>query len=303
MSADPRWPDLISKTITTDTKVVIIGFPIDEGVYRNGGRRGASQAPPIIRAALEKLTPDARNPLRHIEVLHAVTDLGDIDVSGGLEAAQERLSVEVAAHQAAGRITIVLGGGHETTYGHGLGFIKQKTPFNLRNVDAHADVRPLKNGRGHSGSPFRQLFEHPQSGALSYHLAGAAPHAIAAQHADFVRQRGTITWLSILNGFAQAERAAFWQSFFRTDAPTLASFDMDAVTGASAPGVSAVNPAGISPEIWLEAAYAAGASQAVLAFDLVEFSPPYDRDQLTARLAALTVWTFTAGLASRCDDL
>lgn len=29
------------------------------------------------------------------------------------------------------------------------------------NIDSHFDVRPLKEGKAHSGSPFRQLLESP----------------------------------------------------------------------------------------------------------------------------------------------
>lgn len=28
------------------------------------------------------------------------------------------------------------------------------------NIDAHFDVRPLKDGKAHSGSPFRQMITH-----------------------------------------------------------------------------------------------------------------------------------------------
>jgi arginase family enzyme len=37
----------------------------------------------------------------------------------------------------------------------------------------------------------------------------------------------------------------------------------------------------------------------VSSFELVEISPPLDRDGQSARWAALTVWQFLAGLASR----
>jgi len=32
--------------------------------------------------------------------------------------------------------------------------------INVTNIDAHFDVRPPKEGKEHSGSPFRQLLEH-----------------------------------------------------------------------------------------------------------------------------------------------
>lgn len=82
-------------------------------------------------------------------------------------------------------------------------------------------------------------------------------------------------------------------------APTLASFDMDAVFQAEAPGVSAPNAAGLRTELWLAAAYAAGRCPAVTSADVVELNPRVDRDGQTARLAALTVWWLLRGRAER----
>ena len=78
----------------------------------------------------------------------------------------------------------------------------------------------------------------------------------------------------------------------------LATFDLDAVDQSQAPGVSAPNACGIDKRLWLYAAYAAGRSSAVRSMDIVELSPPHDRDDHTARLAALTVWEFLVGFRS-----
>ena len=80
---------------------------------------------------------------------------------------------------------------------------------------------------------------------------------------------------------------------------TLVTFDLDAVDQAAAPGVSAPATAGLSPHIWLYAAYCAGKCSTVRSIDVVELSPPLDQDGRTARLAARTVWEFLRGLAAR----
>src|SRR5262245_51642427 len=100
-------------------RAVLIGFPQDEGVRRNLGRPGAAQAPHEIRRALYRLTPwdgeasvdlGANPPL----------DLGNVRVSADLEKSQEALGEVVAAVMQAGAVPVVLGGGHETAYGHYL---------------------------------------------------------------------------------------------------------------------------------------------------------------------------------------
>jgi formiminoglutamase len=62
MSDDPRLGDLI-KEIDLNTypveqlqdSVVLLGFPWDEGVRRNGGRIGAAEAPSIVRALVNRM--------------------------------------------------------------------------------------------------------------------------------------------------------------------------------------------------------------------------------------------------------
>ena len=82
----------------------------------------------------------------------------------------------------------------------------------------------------------------------------------------------------------------------------LVSFDVDAVDQAWAPGVSAPATGGLTVELWLAAAREAGRSPRVRSIDIVEVSPPLDRDDQTSRLAALTIWTFLQGLAERRES-
>src|SRR5215467_4067002 len=59
---DPRLAEIIEpwngdEGALTKGRAVLIGFPQDEGVRRNGGRPGAAQAPNEIRKWLYRLTP------------------------------------------------------------------------------------------------------------------------------------------------------------------------------------------------------------------------------------------------------
>jgi arginase family enzyme len=79
----------------------------------------------------------------------------------------------------------------------------------------------------------------------------------------------------------------------------LGTWGIDAVSQSEAPAVSAPGPGGLRSELWLEAAYQAGRSRAVTSADVVELNPAADRDDQTARLAAITVWRMLRGLADR----
>ena len=186
-----------------------------------------------------------------------------------------------------------LGGGHEASYGHFLGYVRTGLKLEILNWDAHADVRELVGGKAHSGSPFRQAIQNETAVCRRYTVAGLQPHAVAREHVAFVERHGRAIWRDDLS----LERIA--QLYHSADRPTLVSFDLDAVNEAEAPGVSAPTPAGLTSDLWLEAAYQAGRSSAVSSADVVELNPAVDRDGQTARLAALTVWWLLRGRSER----
>ncbi len=172
---------------------VLVGFPQDEGVRRNRGRPGAADAPAAIRHWLYRLTPwDAIHnaDLAALDLL----DVGDVRIVGDLEESQQALAEVIAALLTADAMPIVLGGGHETAYGHYLGYVRAGRQTAIINFDAHLDVRPLLDGRGHSGSPFRQALEHPSQPLRGdrYVVLGAQPHAVSREHQLYVRNKGGV---------------------------------------------------------------------------------------------------------------
>ena len=294
----PRLGDLLGAALLDGAapRCVIAGFPVDEGVRRNGGRAGAAEGPGAIRAALARLTPDVADPDAFVDLVRHTRDLGDVGPTGTLDTDQGRLADLLAPHLAAGAFAIVLGGGHETSYGHFLARLRAAPdgddPVRALNWDAHPDVRPLQGDRGHSGSPFRQMLEHPVPPCARYVVAGLQPHAVAAAHVAYVRERGAAHMRADVGVDAVAP-------LYDAERPTLVSFDLDAVDAAHAPGVSAPAIDGLDLATWLRAAYLCGRTASVRSMDVVELSPPHDADGRTARLAALTVWHLLRGLAAR----
>jgi len=304
---DPRLARLLGAHVSPDRwpAVAILGFPSDDGVARNGGRVGASAGPDVIREALYRMTPD--RDARFCPLLARTTDFGNLAWPGTLEDAQEALGRVVAACLARETIPVILGGGHETAFGHFLGYARSARPVHILNWDAHPDVRPLIDGRGHSGSPFRQALDHPSRVCRSYRVAGLQPHATASAHLEYlstVEMTGMPGESDVLSGPRfwwrhELSREVVEPITEAVGGPLMVSFDIDAVDQAFAPGVSAPATNGLTPDLWLHAAYAAGASPQVSSCDLVELNPRLDRDGQTARLAALTIWTFLKGIASR----
>lgn len=315
---DPRLADVVGREVSGGwPAAALIGFPCDEGVRRNGGRTGAAQAPDRIRHWFYRLTPGIDPTVTSL--LARVHDFGNLRVDGDLETSQARLGEAVAACLAHDTIPIVVGGGHETAFGHFLGYVAAKRAVAILNWDAHPDVRPLLDGRGHSGSPFRQALEHVSGASRGYAVAGLLPHASAAAHLDYIAEHhGQTIWRRELSVERVEEiyRAPLVERRRRDverlapgiardalagsrDADLLASFDIDAVDQAFAPGVSAPATGGLPIDLWLHAAHEAGSSPRVRSIDLVEVNPTLDRDDQTSRLAALTIWTFLSALARR----
>lgn len=294
-TGDLRLRDILGRALSAgETPLAsIIGFPCDQGVARNNGRPGAAAGPAEIRKALGRLTPDAEALDQFLHVAERTADLGDVEITGDLERDQDRLAERIEPVLASKSFLIVLGGGHETAYGHFLGYVRAGIPVTLVNWDAHPDVREPVNGQGTSGTPFRQALEHPSGIAQRYTVAGLRPQSVAAEHLQYVRSRGEAVWRKDVTPATAAKL------FGEPRTSVLASFDLDAVDRAHAPGVSAPNTGGLGVELWLEAAYRAGHCAMVRSADVVELNPSFDRDGQTAALAALTVWCLLKGVSDR----
>jgi formiminoglutamase len=271
-------------------------------VRRNDGRPGAAAAPTAIRNWLYRLTP--------WDAVHAVDlgawpllDMGDVRIAGNLEQSQAALAEVVAAILTAGAVPVILGGGHETAYGHYLGYVRAGRQTAILNLDAHLDVRPCHGEQGHSGSPFRQALDHPTQPLRGdcYTVLGAQPYSVSRAHQLYVQGHGgVIHWATQV----QSRLVSLFEEECRrlaanSSGSLYVTLDADVAHQADVPGVSAVNPLGLSCHELAECAAAAGACPAVSSFEIVEINPSLDRDGQSARWAALVVWQFLSGLARR----
>src|SRR5262249_57411122 len=82
--------------------------------------------------------------------------------------------------------------GHETAYGHYLGYVACGRPVGVINIDAHLDVRAIPAQGGTSGTPFRQMIEHPTQPLPGNHYAclGVQPHTTSRALAEYAQAKG-----------------------------------------------------------------------------------------------------------------
>lgn len=279
---------------------VVLGFPCDEGVRRNGGRPGAALAPEAIRRLLYRLTSWDVPCNTDLAALTAV-DAGDIR-AGPLEESQVRLGEVIGGVLQNQAVPIVLGGGHETAFGQFLGFAEAGLDCAVINIDAHLDVRPYPLG-GHSGSPFRQAMEHARRPVRDgrYVVIGAQRQSVARIHAAFMKRHNQpIHWLNPRRPEEAIDiLGAEMRRLREGGAAILLTIDADAFRQADVPGVSAPGPLGLPGWLGPEIAQLAGAEPGVRSLSVVEVNPTLDRDDQTARWAALVVRQFLVGLATR----
>jgi formiminoglutamase len=290
---DLRLRDFIRKSGPEHSRIGLIEFPSDQGVFINRGRQGSSKAPELIKAGLYNLTPHPVFYDEHTELLESVWECDRIGCTGDLPADQDLLAKAVAGELNKESIPLIIGGGHETSYGHFLGYIEAKRDVTILNIDAHADVRELKEGKGHSGSPFFQALNHPSERCKEYHVFGLNPSSVAGDHYRFVNQNGSAHF----SEETTVEKVVNCLNSAGHD--VMVTMDMDAVSQSDAPGVSAPNTSGMRSELWLQLAFEFGRHPKVASFDLCEVNPLYDMDNQTVRLAARTIWNFLLGVAFR----
>lgn len=272
----------------------LIGFACDEGVLRNGGRAGASEAPAAIRAALANMVPVGSPSVR---------DAGDVESAHDeLDAAHGELAYAVAAALESGSTPIVLGGGHEVAFGSFSGLLKhqqhnrEEIPrIGIINLDAHFDLRG--DELPSSGTPFLQAARACRATGVAFHymVLGIAQHANTQalfQTAERLKVRFIQdTDLQLGNIDLPAVLARIDDYLATLDAIYL-SVDMDVFPAAVAPGVSAPAPRGVPREIVETLFRHIVASGKVRVFDVAETNPRLDVDQRTAKLAALLVHEF-----------
>ncbi len=299
---DPRLGELVLRSLEGLERrpdVVLLGIPQDIGVRRNRGRPGAAEAPEAIRRLFYRLTPDTGADVGLDQL--TIVDLGDLVAEGKsleeLHALQQRCVAELLDQ---GLCVIVLGGGHDIAYPNGSA-LARRGPCGILSFDAHPDVRPYPDG-AHSGSAFRQLLEELHFPAHRLAVIGLQPFAVARAHREYLLRHGThVCTLPELR--ARGMAATLPELFARISEtghlPVYASFDLDALPAAIAPGVSAPSPTGIPAEELLWAAYFLGTQPSVCLLDIAEVNPRYDCDQRTARLAAWLLASFLSGLLQR----
>lgn len=275
-----------------------IGFKSDYGIQLNKGRVGAKNGPESIRSEL------SNKPCQFTESLK-LFDAGNIEIgSSSLEEAQDALAEAVNRILHLNLFPVVLGGGHETAFGHYKGLLQHFDSINTKesvgivNFDAHFDIRPYPNG-GTSGTMFRQIHDMCVEKDLDYNYFCLG----IQQHSNTVSLFKTAAEFGVEHILAKDLLKDDYYStfeklddFIREQEHIYITICSDVFSSAFAPGVSAPQPLGLDPErviILLKHILTSGKT---ISFDIAEVSPKLDQDNITANLASVIIFTLITTL-------
>lgn len=273
---------------------VIAGYPDDEGIGLNKGRKGAAQAPDLIRQFFYKTTPS------HFHDDAPIQDLGNLDTTLNLEQRHEAVKESVCKSLQKQARWIGLGGGHDYGYPDGAGFLlankdSKETPLVI-NFDAHLDVRPLDQGLS-SGTPFYRLLTDENLPEFDFYEIGIQSQCNSQAHWDWVSEQG-----GHIISFEQIMMSGMNQTQYILDElseellkerPTFISIDIDSFASAYAMGCSQSWPTGLIPNEIFPLLNVLYHSLDVQALGIYEVSPPLDQDDRTVKLAAQLIHQFT----------
>lgn len=251
-------------------KPVFIGFCSEEGVKRNKGRLGAKEGPVKVREKMASLP-----------YVDPVYDYGSIIGDQELEASQEAFGMHVRKVFDNGQFPLIIGGGHETLYGHYLG-VRAKYPdqkIAVVNLDAHFDIRDETPS---SGTMFHQILSEDKN--IDYFVFGIQP---AGNTRTLFR---TADAFGVKYALMEEVRNT---DIFEKTLETLDEYDvvfatlcMDSVQQAAAPGTSAPSANGFTASEIHGMIGALAKLSNIVSFDISEVAPKLDIDDRTSGLAA-----------------
>ncbi|EJL32258.1 formimidoylglutamase [Brevibacillus sp. BC25] len=273
--------DLDTLQAAKDRTVAIIGFECEEGVRRNQGRLGAAKAPNAIRQALASL------PWK-VEEGKRIVDVGNVACQNEeLEAAQEELGNAVSAIFSKAMTPIILGGGHETLYGHYVGVRKhigKEASLGIINIDAHFDLRSYEV-QPSSGTMFRQILEHDKNS--SYFVLGIQRFGNTQELFDKADELGVrYVYEEEMTDARMDEITLSVSEFIEKHDHVMLTLCTDVLNAAFAPGVSAPSPFGLTPMVVRTLIRTVAAHKKTLSFDICEVNPILDENGRTVKLGA-----------------
>jgi agmatinase/guanidinopropionase len=278
--------------------VVVMGVPYDGSTsYRSGTRFG----PRAIREQ-SLLLWGYNNALQvaPFEKLN-VLDYGDVDVVPvDVMATHQAVEADASNILTQGCRLITLGGDHSISLPLLRAHAKQHGPVAVVHFDAHPDTwdEEYKSHRYSHGTPFRRAIEEGLIDTAAYFQIGIrGPTAGPQDYEDAKRLGARLITIDEALTLGTAAVISEVQQTVGTR-PVYVTLDIDSVDPAFAPGTGTPEVGGFTSYQMLQLVRGLRGLK-IVGGDIVEVSPPFDGQQITAILAANLAFEFLSLMALR----
>ena len=277
--------------------IAVLGVPFDGGVTNRSGARHGPRELRNQSSLMRTIHPVTRcNPFDQCRV----ADLGDVDFTRphDIPSCCDEIEGAVRAIADAGARPLVAGGDHTISYPI-LKALGRQEPLGLIHIDAHTDTwDSFAGNKLMHGTPFRRAVETGAIDPKRTIQIGIRGAQIATEGWDYSASSGMrvmfmdeVVDAGIANTIAEARRVV-------GDAPVYLSFDIDALDPVYAPGTGTPEAGGFTTREAMQLLRGLN-GLAFAGADVVEVSPPYDINGLTALHGATVMYEALCVLASR----
>lgn len=249
---------------------VIFGIPFDATTsYRPGARFG----PDAVRKAswgLETYSPILKKDLVNLKIC----DLYDLSMEGSQDQIIERAFNASKKIMSSGKIPIMIGGDHSTTYPIVKAAKEVYKDLAVIHFDAHCDLREEYLGNEHShASIIRRCYD------LTKDI-----YQFGIRSGD--EEEWEFGWKNTNISMEMPTKEDI-EKIKELDKPVYVTIDIDVLDPAFAPGTGTPEPCGVSSKELINALYLLkDIGDKIVGFDVVEVSPHYDMGNITAITAA-----------------
>lgn len=292
---------------TSPATFVLLGIPEDIGVRANKGIPGTANA---WQTCLKSLLNVQANAFTHPE---DVILLGEIDCAKQMKAAEKlnkkdvnyflelgklvtRIDQNVTAIVElivkAGKIPILIGGGHNNSYGNIKGTSRAlQQSINVINFDVHSDFRPLEHR--HSGNGFSYAFEE---GYLNkYYIFGLQKNYTSQTIFDQLMEKEDQIQFALFENIMVRRIKPFTNTLmeaqkFISEQKFGLEVDLDAIQNTPS---SAITPSGFSVNQARRFVSFFGRNKNIAYLHLCEGSPVSDAEGQLGKLLAFLITDFT----------
>ncbi|WP_159800415.1 formimidoylglutamase [Flavobacterium sp. MK4S-17] len=299
----------------SDAQFVVLGIPEDIGVRANFGRAGASSAWESAIKAIVNLQHnkfckgsnmlilgqiDTSKEMEEASTLNAAVKEDRKKLSELVKVIDKEVSHSICQIINAGKIPVVIGGGHNNAYGNIKGTALAKgRPVNAINFDAHSDFRILE-GR-HSGNGFSYAFE--EGFLKKYFIFGLHENYTSKAVMENIKKLSDRVKYNTYEQIAVRKEKSLSDELghalgFIEDEPFGIEIDLDALPNIAS---SAITPTGFSIEKVRQFINYFGKSRQASYLHICEGAPSLDNEKnnhLTGKLIAYLITDFMKARAA-----